>query len=68
MEIDISADSIHQPNIGLQLHHSKFHSEILHNVQTVYPAEEKINKRWFGDEELEEEKHLELCLLCNCLD
>ena len=28
----------------------------------------KINKRWFGDEELEEEKHLELCLLCNCLD
>lgn len=67
MEIDVSADWIPQPSIGLQLHHSMLHSAILHNVQTVYPTEEKINKRLFGDEELEE-KHLEFCLLCNCLD
>lgn len=33
------------------------YSEILHNVQTVYPTEETI-KRWFGDEELKEWKSI----------
>lgn len=37
-------------------------------MRAVYSAEGKINKRWFEDEELKEENHLELCLLYNCLD